>query len=114
MPTIKIEVVAALPQLKKANPALYKAYQKTAMIDYYEPDWNSDNLLETIVDAIEHHGEKAVRKALKTKLKSDAMDDARAPMAKELLDRYNKVMADPTIVAMLLKAETEKAETKTE
>ena len=101
MPTTKITITARLSELKTVNPALYRAYFKEQTVDYYEPDWDVD-FLEAVVDAIEHHGEKAVKSALKNKLKTDVMDSIRNPMIKLLKEEYTKVVMGADIQARLL------------
>ena len=103
MPTTKITITARLSELKNVNPTLYRAYFKERPVDYYEPDWDSD-FLEAVVDAIEHHGEKAVKSALKNKLKTDVMDSIRNPMIKELKEEYTKVVTGADIQARLMAA----------
>ena len=81
--TIKVE--AHLPELKN-NKKLYDGFSKTAQIDFYDP--------ETIEDAVEHYSEKEIMKALRTKLKTNAMDEKRNEMIKELRKEFNEKVGD--------------------
>ena len=112
MPNTKITITARLSELKTVNPALYRAYFKEQTVDYYEPEWDTD-LLEAVVDAIEHYGEKAVKSALRNKLKTDVMDSVRNPMIKQLKEEYTKVVMGADIQARLMAAlKPEKQETE--
>jgi hypothetical protein len=85
MPKINVKVEARLPELK-TNKKFYNSFMQEATIEFYDP--------ETIEDAMEHYQEKELMKALRTKLKTNAMDEKRNEMIKDLRKEFNEKVGD--------------------
>ena len=85
MPQITIKIEARLPELKN-NKKLYNGFMKEKTIEYFDP--------ESFDEAIEQHGEKESLKAMRTKLKTNVMDEHRNEMIKELRKEFNEKVGD--------------------